>query len=431
LPDLRARTVGALRIDSERSKIDFVRTTRRSSADRLRLELANFASGQDRSIAAIERMAHLVARVETIPWRDELLFVTGHYSAGEEATGEDALVALAELVLDDWARKPPEPRWRLIVPSDAKGLHKRWLDEPGRERAQAVARNLSTGRLSNFAFGLHDGRLDLRGFIDPSGRNRGRWIGNLENVDFSGATFHDFALRRKTIDGSRFDGVSFVDFRLWSTTVRETSFRATRFGEIPVLSGVSGWPRRCLFRRVDFRGANLSELDVRRARFEDCDFSGARLNRASFECDLVRCRFAGHLTDVAFWGWHPLSRRRLRIEDVDMSDSTFRYVAFRATDLADFRLPSDSSLRVVPNWPCVYARLADAFTTTSPEDIPLSVRFALINEPKGMPDHGAMVLELGTYREDDTAEGIAQLEGLLAAAEAECAAGLPDVTRNT
>ena len=411
-----------------------------SSVNRLKEELSKFASGQERTLEGVERIGELAAQLESVPWRDELVFLAGHYVPNDEATGDEALAALAQIVLDDWAKKRSEPRWRLRLPADAKGLQKRWLDEAGRERADAVSRALATGRLADVAFGMHDGRLDLRGFVDPSIERYQRWLrglqdrsiavdhpgnmsaGNLDHVDFSGAKFDSLQFLRKGMNNCRFDGVDFRDFRLWSSTVSNTSFRGTRFGDVPVLDGVSWWPRRCTFERVDFTDANLAGVIVNRARFEDCDFSRARLTRAMFECDLIRCRFAGHLCDVAFIGRRWTTRRQLRIEDVDLSGAELHFVGFRAVDLAAFRLPVDPNIRVVSDWPCVYARLNEEFGGKPDELVPLSVRLALIHEPGGLPVNGAMVLELGTIGEDTTAEDVAQLELLLDRAEAACRA---------
>jgi uncharacterized protein YjbI with pentapeptide repeats len=409
-------------------------------ADQLRDELAKFVSAEDRTPAAVDRIGALADRVESVPWREELLFVAGHYAPSDEATGEEPLAALAQLVLDDWATKRPEPRWRLRVPEDAKGLQARWLDEAGRERADAVSRALSTGKLGDLAFGTYEGRLDLRGFVDPKVQQFGLWwrgvqdvsrstdhpgnssIADLDGVDFSGATFDSFHLDRKVLARSRFDGVAFRDFRLWASTIRDVSFRGSGFGDTPILDGVSGrWRRRgCTFASVDFSGADLSGVMVDNALFEDCDFSGARLAKAMFACDLVRCRFAGHLHDVRFSGRRGVSRRSLAIEDVDLTGAELHYVDFRAVDLAAFRLPVDRDARVVPNWPCVHSRLKKEFRGKPDAAVPLAVRLALLHEPAGLPSHGAMVIELATLREDCTGEEVAHLELLLDRAEESC-----------
>ena len=248
--------------------------------------------------------------------------------------GEEPLATLAQLVLDDWAKRRSEPRWRLRLPDDTKGLHQRWLDDAGRERAEGVRRALATGRLEEMAFGVHQGRLDLRGFVDPDIERSQRWwssfqggsgqvdhpagidAGSLDGVDFSGARFDALSFDRKSVANSRFDGVDFRDIRLRATTVTDTTFRGSRFGELPILDGTSGWlrRRRCAFRRVDFTDADLSGVYIEGAQLEECDFSGARLAKAMFASTLIRCRFAGHLHDVTFIGRPGLSGRRPRLQ---------------------------------------------------------------------------------------------------------------------
>lgn len=415
---------------------------RTTTADQLRDELARFVSGEARDAQAVDQIGALAGRVATVPWRDELLFVTGHYAADDEAAGEDSLTALAQLVLDDWANKPVEPRWRLRMPDDAKGLQARWLDEAGRERAHAVSRALATGQLADVAFGTYEGRLDVRGFVDPKVEQFEHWLrgvqdgsraaahpgtsfaSDLDSVDFSGAKFDSLHLDRKVMIGSRFDGVDFRDFHLWSSSIRDTTFRGSRFGDLPILDGVSGrWRRRgCTFARVDFSGANLSGVMVDDALFEDCDFSGARLAKAMFACDLVRCRFAGRLHDVMFIGRRGVSRRSVRIQRIDLSGAELHFVGFRAVDLAAFRLPVDPNIRVVSNWPCVRSRLEEEFRGAPDAEVPLSVRLALtLYEDAGLPKDGAMVVELATLREECTAAEVALLQRLLDRAEENCA----------
>jgi uncharacterized protein YjbI with pentapeptide repeats len=401
-----------------------------AASKRLRDELATFAAGPERTVAQAKNIELLARRVQS-PWRDELLFVTANYAPRDEATGERALIALAQLILSDWGIRKQAPRWRLGIPDDAKGLHKRWYGEAGEERAMAVSIALATGNLSDLAFGEHEGRLDFRGYLEPEVAP-GRRVAELEAVDFSGAKFRNLHFHNRTIRGCRFDGVDFRDLRFWSSTILETSFVGSRFGDFPVLSGVTGRPaRHCTFRRVDFRRANLSYVMPERVLFEDCDFSDAKLYRANFQSDLVRCRFAGWMDDVTFWGrrWGPwllgrwgkwVLRDRLRLEELDFSNAEFHAVGFRAIDVSTLRLPSDPSLRVVSNWPCVYDRLKRRFSATNELEMPLSVRFALIRDPSGMPKHGAAVLEMDTFKESGAADSMDILEQLLDEAKGSC-----------
>ncbi len=386
------------------------------------MRLAAFESGADRSADAIGALSRLVASVDDVPWRDELTFVLGNYEPGDAATGEEPLAALAHLVLDDWARKPPEPGWRLRVPDDAEGLNKRWQDGEGRERAAAVVRGLlGDGELGRAAFGEYEGRLDLRGFVDPGHDADRREAISLDGLDFSGARLGPLWFTRRSITNCRFDGATFEDFRLWSTSISDSSFRGAKLSKLTVLDGRTsfGLGARCHHRRTDFSGADLGGLMVDAARFEACDFSGARLDRSLFACDLLRCRFASHLHDVTFSGRGGLVGRSPRFEAVDLTRAELHYVGFRALDIEDFLLPDDARLRVVERWPCV-RRFLTARYPNSPEDTPLAVRLAMIDADQ-LPRHGKVVLELATIEEDAGKDGVAALERLLDEAEASCA----------
>jgi uncharacterized protein YjbI with pentapeptide repeats len=356
-----------------------------------------------------------------VPWRDELTFVLRKYEPADEATGEEALAALARLVLDDWARQPREPRWRLRVPDDAKGLDKRWQDAAGRERAdRVVGALLGNGDLRSAAFGEHDGRLDLRGFVDPGHQPHGREAISLASLDLSGARIGPLMFTRRSITNCRFDGATFEDLRLWSSSISDSSFRGAKFMDAPGLDARTsfGLGARCHHRKTDFSGADLSGLHVDDAILEDCDFSGARLDRALFSCDLLRCRFAGHLHDVSFRGRGPLVLRVPRFQAVDLTEADLHYVGFNGVDLDDFRLPDDPRLRVVARWPCVLRFLTERYPS-SPEETPMAVRLAM-TEARYLPRHGKIVLELTTIEEHAGKGGTAELERLLDEAEASC-----------
>lgn len=309
----------------------------------------------------IDLATKLVRAVQDFPWRDELVFVLKNYEPEDEATGSEALRALARQAIGDWDGWKAEPRWRLSTPADAKDTDKRWLDEDGRARAIAVAQALrGTAGLRNLAFGTYDGRLDLRGYVDPR-TERGFVSRSLEDVDFSGARIVDLSFMNARVIGSRFDGVYFDDLRFFSVLVQDTTFRGARFPEIPSFAmnepkSIKGsrpfGPRRfepaSRYERVDFSDANLSNASFRNATLIDCDFSNARLNRASFACELIHCRFAGHLHDVLFLG--PARTNAPippRYEAVDLSGAELHYVGFRGVDMSAFRLPSHHSTATV------------------------------------------------------------------------------------
>ena len=394
----------------------------------LRADLQAFAEGRDRTPGIIMRLATLAAAVDEVPWRDELMFVLGNYSPSSDATGEVPLSALAELITNDWATKKPEPRWRLMVPPDAKGLDKRWRDAPGRERAKAVERAfLGDGDLRQLAFGEHDGRIDLRGFVEPDDAIPYRRVVDFEDLDLAGARIGSLTFMRRKIRHCRFDGVTFKDLRLFSTRIVDTSFRGADLGDMPLLDGHAESSLSRLMSRggaaaphigVDFSGAKLSDLWAERRGFQDCDFSNAKLHRARFDCDLVNCRFAGHLHEVSYGVRGIFGGRAPRHDRVDLREAELHWVSFRGVELDGFRLPDDPRVRVIDRWSCVRRRLVEHYP--GPEaGRPQALRVALIAD-KFLAAHDKAVLELATIEEEVGAEGTSELVRLLESAEATC-----------
>jgi uncharacterized protein YjbI with pentapeptide repeats len=389
--------------------------------DRLRTALERYASGEDRSDAAIEDIWNALEPGATdIPWVDELLYVIKHFNRSSDETGEEQLVALSSDALANWDRRRREPpRWRLRIPSDAHGMRARWLDDVGRERADAVARTLKSGRIQNFAFGTHDGRLDFRGFVDPRGSDEPLEAGSLESVDFSGARFKGLTFMRRGVARSRFDGVSFRFLGFWSSTVTKSSFRGSQLANA-VLDGVAIWPRRCMFRGVDFSRADLSYVSPVATVFEDCNFSDARLHRAEFGCDFLRCTFSGHMHEVTFED--PTNGKRpTRLNEVDFSRADFHWVDFRHTDLSTARLPRHDKLLVIPNWSCVLERLAEDAAAMAETARGASLTFVLDYYPEyAVRPGGIGVVDLRDLEEHDPPEDVKQLEEMIGKAQERC-----------
>lgn len=405
--------------------------TARAKRTELRSALGAFATGADRSPRAVESLARLVVAIDDVPWRDELVFVLANYSPTSDATGEEPLTALAQLVLDDWATKKPEPRWRLRVPTDAKGLDARWKVASGRERAAAVVLALTgRGDLRSLAFGEHEGRLDFRGFVDPAPEPTRPTIVSLENLDFSGSRFGPLRFDKQAIRQCRFDGTVFSDFRLWSTPMSDCSFRGADFGDTVVLFGRAirrfgplplGNAAPARHARVDFSESRLSNAWFSAGGFEDCDFSNAHLSRTMFECDVIRCRFAGHLHEVAFFGHPGVIPRTVRLEQIDLRAADLHWVDFRGVDLDAFALPDDPQLRIVENWPCVRRALAASYPDEASQPRGVSLALAIIgSRVDPLPSHGRVLVELRTLEEEIGSAELASLMGALDDASAGC-----------
>ena len=401
---------------------------------RLRKALEAFVAGPDRSRAAVDRILELVDKVSGLPWLDELTYAARKSSPDDSETGAEAMAALAETALRDW---PPKQPWRLAVPADVKGLRKRWTDDSGKERAEAVMRSFSTPAIQGLAFGEYGGRLDFRGFADPGDRYGSREAGDLDRVDFSGAAMTHVSFKGAVHD-CRFDGVVFSEPAFWSCEVVRTSFRGANLAHAMFWghegrASKKGFLRsrrtftedtRTTFGHVDFTGANLGGASANHlARFEDCDFAEAWLDSTEFHCDLLRCRFAGQVEGLMVYGrdWAGgLADRHqvgVLIEDLDFSQAHLEYVAFRWVDHSALRLPGGPELRIVDNWPCVHALLEKAIDGMD-RAASLCTRLALAAGPDyAVPRRFTNAIEMDRLSHED---GFAEFVRLLDEAEARC-----------
>jgi Pentapeptide repeats (8 copies) len=257
---------------------------------------------------------------------------------------------------------------------------RRWRDGDGPALAARVVDRLVAGEpLTDLPLDRHDGLVDLRGLAIPDPRVLGeavvagdgartglRWLGGLielrgatlRDLDLSGARlehlrFHDTVLRN-----CRFDRAVCRDWRAWDFTVEDCTFRSAN------LRGAALGTRSANgnhYRRVDFGGADLRDVVCQRATFEDCDLSGARVDKVEFGgCTFTRCRFAGLLDEVIFSG-HELGAEASapagRLIDVDLSGAVLRYVEFRDVPLEGVVPPVEQGDQVVvTHLPCVVRR---------------------------------------------------------------------------
>jgi uncharacterized protein YjbI with pentapeptide repeats len=378
-------------------------------------------------------MFDLLSGVDGLPWLDELTYAARVYSPDDPETGAEVFAALAELAIRDWA---PKKRWRLTVPADVKGLRRRWTDEAGKERAEAVMRHFDTPSIGPLAFGEHDGRLDFRGFVDPGDPYGRREAGVLDSVDFSGATMAQVSFNG-AIHDSRFDGAVFCEPAFWSCEVLRTSFRGAKLAhamfwghegraivENLLSRRITVRDTHAIFRRVDFTGANLGGASANHlARFEDCDFADAWLNNTEFHCDLLRCRFAGQVEGLLVYGrdWAGASSDAhqvgVLIQDLDLSHAHLEFVAFRWVDHSALRLPVGPALRIVDDWPCVHARLEQAIEGMDRAQS-LCTRLALTEDADyAVPPRFTNVIEMDRLSHED---GFVEFVRLLDEAEARC-----------
>ena len=267
-----------------------------------------------------------------------------------------------------------------------RSLANRWRDQSGARLAAQVLDRLVGGEpLDALPLGRHAGRLDLRGFSIPdpevlatgvvaeervggeSAVAQARWLGGLvelrgvtmANVDLSGGHLEHLRLFDTTLRNCHFEKAKCRDLRAWNLTVEECSFRNANLRDSALGTWYEGEGNR--FRRVDFSGADLRGIACQGAYFEDCDFSGARLQQVEFGgCEFVRCRFAGVLEEVRFLAAPTIGVDKAepgRLEDVDLSAATLRWVDFQGVALDTVKLPPEGGEHViVRHFPCVVRR---------------------------------------------------------------------------
>jgi uncharacterized protein YjbI with pentapeptide repeats len=315
---------------------------------------------------------------------------------------------------------------------------------------EVLARLKAGAALSGLELGEVNGRVDLRGFPAPLPRpvsrvDAARFLSgrlapeafvamaeqvivegvSLRGLELTGARLDEVNFRRCEMEDSVLDGVSGRNLGLTFTRVRGCSFRGASLQG----AGLGTWQDGICseYEQVDFTGADLRgdpSTDVT-AWFRDCDFSGARLDGTSFsQCGLVRCRFAGVLQDVRFFGSGFPSGEEAgpgRVENLDLSGTVLQNVAIRGVDLAAVRLPDDPGLRIIHNYPCVMRKAAAALRGR--EDNPGAfLRLRFNGQLKGI-DLGPPVglLNRNDYLRWGGEELAALLDSVIADAERECA----------
>jgi uncharacterized protein YjbI with pentapeptide repeats len=256
----------------------------------------------------------------------------------------------------------------------ATELAERWRGSDGLKIAAEVLARLTGGAsLEDLPLGRHEGRIDLRALPRPDvrrttiatqGRLEAQRIekildvkqGTWEGLDLSEALLESARFMNARIVDCRFDDARCRDWRLWRTDVTRTSFRKTDMRGSVLGAWYEG--RGVHYSDVDFSGADLRDSMFDSARLEDMDFSNARLDRVNFEAsDLVRCRFAGLLNEVTFYGPEMgFANPAPRFEGVDLSGAQLHWVDFRRIDPGRARLPQDADHLIVENVVCVLDR---------------------------------------------------------------------------
>jgi len=269
----------------------------------------------------------------------------------------------------------------------SRALSNRWRDESGQRLAAQVLDRLVAGApLDTLPLERHEGRVDLRGFAipDPEVLGEGyvaeeggearaglRWLGGLvelrggtvTDVDFTGARLEHLRFFDTTLRNCRFDHAKCRDWRGWSLTVDGCSFVGTDLRD----AALGTWfeDRGNRWHAVTFDAADLRGVTCRRASFIGCEFTATRLDKVEFEgCEFVRSRFVGLLDEVRFLAEGIEDRTPSRLEDVDFSAATLRWVDFADASLDKLVPPVENDQQVVVRkYPCVVrglvSRLSD------------------------------------------------------------------------
>ena len=325
-------------------------------------------------------------------------------------------------------------------------LRTRWRSPEGRALAWKVREALAAGHgLSRLSLAQVDGRLDLRGYEDPTDEPRvvdvsvprtGRSVrlhertwtaviaGALEPVDLSGAQLRGFDFLRARLVGSKFDESDCRDIYVASSSFSRCSFRGVNFTEAFV--GGLDWSKpTTLFESVDFGGSRMVHVSSDNACYKDCQFDDVTIRKSMFSSRFQDCTFSGLVDDVEFYGLPigaPADRPRNEMAGVDFRGASLRWVGFKKIDLAPVALPRKDHI-VLHHAACVLplaiARL---------QDDPLPTRRGLgglLEYALRSLDGDIVVLHRLDAGHDNEADA-QWAEAFLRDLEADCAAGAQD-----
>jgi uncharacterized protein YjbI with pentapeptide repeats len=261
--------------------------------------------------------------------------------------------------------------------SSAKALAARWRSEPGVLLVEEVVARLVAGRpLEGLELDEHEGRVDLRYLPAPMPQRLERFealgwfvetLGDLvelrgvglSGLDLSGAQLQSLRFSDAMIVNCRFDGAACRDWRLWGTRITGCSFSGANLRGAAVGTWHRG--RRNEWRQVDFTGADFRVAVSQAALYEDCRFDAAKLTKVRFEqCAMMRCHFAGALSEVVFDGRELPDRAAPHpMVDVDFAGAQFDQVELLGCKLDRVIIPADRDITLIRRYRCVVERALD------------------------------------------------------------------------
>jgi len=247
-------------------------------------------------------------------------------------------------------------------PAACPDLAARWSPD----QAEVARRSLLCGTPLS-PFGIHDGRIDLRGLrfgpddvVHPAKFFELDGI-KVAGVDLSDGTFTRWCMSRTRFSDCRFDRSTFDGLRTYSARFDRCSFIGADLREASLGGWTTRWGRRVYGARYadcDFTKADLRYLNVGHARFRDCAFVGSRWRgtrtmSAVFEdCDFR----AAALREVMFDGRElgagiPRRRGKNRLAGCDFSTTRLDGCSFIAIDFRDCVPPSGPDVVLIDNFP--------------------------------------------------------------------------------
>jgi len=239
------------------------------------------------------------------------------------------------------------------------GLRDRWRTEAGRALAETVMSSLLGQGTGESDLPVHNGLIDLRGFVAP----RGRGVGPRDSQALSGVTLRGFDLSLaelpewgfidSTVEECRFDNAHFDGLRAWATRFQNCSFSGTVIDQATLAAPGTRRVRNS-FVSVDLSAATLVDASITETDFQDCSFADTQLNGAQFRrCGLTDCRFSGMLREVVFDARTPHGEPVIPFIRVDMSRVQLDLVEFNGCEFVDCEFPADSGVIVVPHFKSV------------------------------------------------------------------------------
>lgn len=189
-----------------------------------------------------------------------------------------------------------------------------------------------------------DGRWDLRGLPLPASCWMTRWV--LEDIDLSGAVFHQVNIEKCVFRNVIFDQASLTECTDYANLFERCVFSRTKFKDCSFGHDGTAY-RDCRFERASFVGLN----GWTRPEFDRCDFISCKWTTANdlFGASFTECNFVGKLDNLMFRGQYPSKdnernfgkARKNLMYHVDISQAILSDVTFIESDLSTVILSPD------------------------------------------------------------------------------------------